>query len=253
MLQKCLQKAPQTYSEGGLLENLIKSRTQSIMAATSTNASTAMRKKSIRPVTQLGHQVPTPTNIFWDSGFDVFSQLLHGPPKNQYLISQPDGRLGRGLSQTASALWQWDIFFPDKQQSATNSETSGDRTATWFSLHHGYFFILTIKTLLAGALIRDNLQQSGEAGFSVVDAITLHRTHDDWWWTAAEIKPGVSWSQVSLFNCCSINSLSHPSPRIHSIKSLVLKRLHWLWSVRKVAKKQRSRLKCLNFTSNDIS
>lgn len=30
-------------------------------------------------VTQHGHRDPTPRKHFWNSGFDVFSQLLHGP------------------------------------------------------------------------------------------------------------------------------------------------------------------------------
>lgn len=42
------------------------------------------------------HKDPTPTQHFFVcmSDFDVFSQLLPGPKKNQYLIFQPNGRFG---------------------------------------------------------------------------------------------------------------------------------------------------------------
>lgn len=176
MLQKCLQKAPQTYGEGGLLENLIKSRAQSIMTATSTNASTAMRKKSIRPVTQLGHQVPAPTNIFETPVLMCSLNYCTVLQKINISFLSPMADLEEA-SVKQPVLSGNEIYF--SKQTTSNSETSGDRTATWFSLHHGYFFffILNIKKLLADALIRNNLQQRGEAGFSVVDAITLHRIH----------------------------------------------------------------------------
>lgn len=55
---------------------------------------------------QRGYQAPTPhKHFFWNACFDVLSHFLHGPQKkkkkNQYLISQPNGRLGRGLSKNS--------------------------------------------------------------------------------------------------------------------------------------------------------
>lgn len=146
------------------------------MAATSTNASTAMRKKSIRPVTQLGHQVPTPTNIFETPVLMCSLNYCTVLQKINISFLSPMADLEEA-SVKQPVLSGNEIYF--SRQTTSNSETSGDHTATWFSLHHGYFFILTIKKLLVDNLIRDNLQQSGEAGFSVVDAITLQRIHGD--------------------------------------------------------------------------
>ena len=142
MLQKCLQKAPQTYGEGGLLENLIKSRAQSIMTATSTNASTAMRKKSIRPVTQLGHQVPAPTNIFETPVLMCSLNYCTVLQKINISFLSPMADLEEA-SVKQPVLSGNEIYF--SKQTTSNSETSGDRTATWFSLHHGYFFFVHIK------------------------------------------------------------------------------------------------------------
>lgn len=110
-----------------------------------------------------------------------------------------------------------DIYFP--RQTTSNSKAFGIRTAIWFS-HRRYISYLALKAP-SWCPYYGPFTVSGEAGFSVVDTITLHTVRGDWWWTAAQIKPVVSRSPVGLFNCCLINSLSQLS--LKSLKSLVLK------------------------------
>lgn len=75
---------------------------------------------------------------FGNSGFDVFSQLLHGPQKINISFLSPMADLEEA-SVKQLMLSGNEIYF--SRQTTSSSKTSGVCAVTWFS-HGSYFVIL---------------------------------------------------------------------------------------------------------------
>lgn len=127
MFQKCLQKNPKTW------EKKFRSKAE------------CNRSRMLPTQTHPLHWGSQYTgNTTWAPGSSspqtCVLSITAWSSRNQYLISQPNGRLGRGLSQTANTFWQWEIF----------SQTNNKQQWVFIQLPgfhtQGIFFRFTIRS-----------------------------------------------------------------------------------------------------------